>query len=89
MAEIIRLPLPKSCNAAFNFFLLAGVERTGVRAAGNSPQTRPVDRHRAASWLPHFGQVKPLLVHSISPVKAALIALIDRRVGTVVGDMCW
>ena len=73
-------------NAAFNLFLLAGVERTSVRAAEIAADPSG-DRHPGGIVVATFRAGKAFTGTFELAGKAALIALIDRRVGTVIGDM--
>ncbi len=86
LSKLTDLPVTQMLNAAFNLFLLAGVERTSVRAAEIAADPSG-DRHPGGIVVATFRAGKAFTGTFELAGKAALIALIDRRVGTVIGDM--
>ena len=86
VARLAELTVAEVFDAAFHLFLFTGVERTGVRAAEIAAHATG-HRHPCRIVVATFRAGKAFTGTFELAGKAALIALVDRRVGSVIGDV--
>ena len=84
--ELTDLPVAQMLHAALHFFLLAGVERTGVRAPEIATHAAGY-RHAGGIVVAAFRAGEAFAGAFELTGKAALVAFVDRRIGSVIGHV--
>ena len=84
--ELTDLPVAQMLHAALHFFLLAGVERAGVRASEITAYPAGY-RHARGIVVAAFRAGEAFAGTLELTGKTALVALIDRRIGPVIGHV--